>query len=117
MDRTQADSHSRPIGEGAPYRTILVGYESRLEAADALALGLRLAEQSGATLLVATVLPYGPSPALGGEAFQAWMLEDTKQLFDPVLSQLEGVDFSLHALGGDRRLENCTSLPTISRST
>jgi nucleotide-binding universal stress UspA family protein len=100
MGQTQADSHSRPIGEAAPYRSIVVGFDSRPEAADALALGRRLAEQSGATLIVGAVLPYGPSPALGHETFESWLSEDTKQLFDPILPQLEGVDFSLHALGG-----------------
>jgi nucleotide-binding universal stress UspA family protein len=88
------------MAEGAPYRSILVGFDSRPEAADAFALGRRLAEQTGATLLVAAVLPYGPSPALGRETFESWLSEDTAQLFDPIMPQLEGVDFSLQALGG-----------------
>jgi nucleotide-binding universal stress UspA family protein len=100
MGQSRAGAHTRPVDEGFPYRIILVGFDSRPEAADALALGRRLAEQSGATLLVATVLPYGPSPALERETFESWLPEDTKQVFDPILPHLEGLDFRLHALGG-----------------
>lgn len=81
-------------------RTVLVGFDSRPEAADALALGRALAELSGATLLLATVLPYGPTPALGRETFERWLAEDSKQLFDPVLPELEGLDSRVYALGG-----------------
>jgi nucleotide-binding universal stress UspA family protein len=50
-------------------------------------------------LLVAAVLPSGPSPALPRETFESRLSEDTEQLFDPIMPQLEGLDFSIHALG------------------
>jgi nucleotide-binding universal stress UspA family protein len=100
MDQPQADRATRPADGGVPYRSILVGFEGRPEAADALGLGRAIAEQTGATLVVATVLPYRPSPALGRETFDGWLSGDTTRLFDPIMPQLEGLDFSVHALGG-----------------
>jgi nucleotide-binding universal stress UspA family protein len=100
MGQPQADRRTPPIDGAVPYRSILVGFDASPEAADALALGRGIARQTGAALLVATVLPYGPSPALGRETFERWLSEDSKQLFDPILPNLEGLDFSIHALGG-----------------
>jgi len=88
------------MSRNGPYERILVGLDSRPEAADARALGRALAELSGATLLLATVLPYGPSPALGQDTFERWLAEDSKRLFDPVAAELEGLNFRIYGLAG-----------------
>ncbi len=71
------------------FRKIIVGYDSRPEGRDALALGRQLAELSDAKLLLASVFPHHERGA-GEEAFEQSLGEEGHRLFSPVLDQLNG---------------------------
>lgn len=88
------------MSRNGPYERILVGLDFRPPARDAAALGIALARLSGAELILATVLPYGPTPALGHESFERRLNEDADRLVAAVVPDLEGLNFRVYGLGG-----------------
>ena len=84
---------------GRPYKRILVGVDFRPPARDAAELAVALARLSSAELILATVLPYGPGPALGDD-FEHWVEEDVGRLETDVLPDLEGLNFRFYGLSG-----------------
>jgi nucleotide-binding universal stress UspA family protein len=73
-----------------PANTIVVGYDERPASGDALELARTLAEATGASLLLVTVLRYG-SNYMGAEPFEQAAERDARRLFGPVLERLSEV--------------------------
>lgn len=78
---------------------IIIGYDERPEARDAVALGRQLAEAMGAQPLLVTVVSYDPS-FMGREIFEHALAEDAAQIFAPALEQLADLDVETRAYGG-----------------
>jgi nucleotide-binding universal stress UspA family protein len=81
-------------------RKIVVGYDGRPEARDALALARRLARESAAELILAAVFPIKEEP-IGLEGYEAALKERSERLFETVQPGLEGIDVEMRALGSE----------------
>lgn len=111
------DGHGTEPGGFLMYRTIVVGFNDSDESRDALALGKLIAESTGGRLIVAGVVPYGPSERLAaGAARQA--IEEAEAEFAgkieqaardvgaeaeafPSSSPARGLHDAIEELGGD----------------
>lgn len=79
---------------------VMVGYDGRAEARDALALGRMLAKLTGGQLILAAVLPV-KEEAIGLEGYEAALREDSDRLFARVLPELSGLDVRTRVVGDD----------------
>jgi nucleotide-binding universal stress UspA family protein len=78
---------------------LLVGYDGSDGGRDALELTRVLAEAAGASVLVVTVLPYGPLP-IPYEILEEEELERAQPLFDDARERLPGIEVETRAFGG-----------------
>jgi nucleotide-binding universal stress UspA family protein len=78
---------------------IIIGYDERASARDALALGRELADVSGDRLLLISVFPYDAT-AMGAELFERFLAEDGERVFAPVRDEL-GDLIETRAVGKD----------------
>lgn len=78
---------------------LLVGYDGSDGAKDALELARVMAEATGASLLVAAVLPYGPLP-IPYEMLEEEEAERAAPLFEEAKKLLGGVEIETRAFGG-----------------
>jgi nucleotide-binding universal stress UspA family protein len=81
-------------------KTIVVGFDARQEAMDALALGRELAAADEAELHVAVVQPRGGAPFERAVAGARISEELDDQLFETAARALEGLDFTRASLDG-----------------
>ena len=79
--------------------TLLVGYDGSDGGKDALELTRVLAEATGASALVVTVLPYGPLP-IPYEILEEEEAERADPLFEEARGLLEGIEVETRAFGG-----------------
>ena len=79
---------------------IIVGYDGRDPALDAVVLGRELAELTGEPLSLAIGLPYDPL-LVGLEEYEQALDVDARRLVDLARPHLEGVSFETRAYGGD----------------
>jgi nucleotide-binding universal stress UspA family protein len=78
---------------------LLVGYDGSDGGRDALELARVLGEASGASVLVVTVLPYGPLP-IPYEVLEAEEAERARPLFEEARQRLGGLEVETRAFGG-----------------
>jgi nucleotide-binding universal stress UspA family protein len=78
---------------------LLVGYDGSDGGRDALELTRVLGEASGASVLVVTVLPYGPLP-IPYEILEEEEAERAQPLFDEARQRLGGLEVETRAFGG-----------------
>ena len=78
---------------------VLAGYDGSDGGRDALALTRILAEATEASVLVVTVLPYGPLP-IPYEILEEEEAERAQPLFDEAKEQLGGLEVETRAFGG-----------------
>jgi nucleotide-binding universal stress UspA family protein len=78
---------------------LLVGYDGSDGGKDALALTRVMAEATGASVLVVTVLPYGPLPT-PYEILEEEEGERAQPLFDEAKGLLGGIEIETRAFGG-----------------
>lgn len=78
---------------------ILVGYDGSDGGRDALELTRVVAETGGASVLLVTVLPYGPLP-IPYEILDEEEVERAGPLFEEARERLEGLDVETRAFGG-----------------
>jgi nucleotide-binding universal stress UspA family protein len=78
---------------------LLVGYDGSDGGRDALELTRVLAEATGASVLLVTVLPYGPLP-VRYEILDEEEAEQAGRLFEHAKQQLGGVEVETRAIGG-----------------
>ena len=78
---------------------ILVGFDGSEGGRDALELARVMAEATGAGLLVATVLPYGPLP-IPYELLEEEEAERARPLLDEARRRLDGLEVETRAFGG-----------------
>jgi nucleotide-binding universal stress UspA family protein len=78
---------------------VLVGFDGSDGGRDALELTRVLAEATGAGVLVATVLPYGPLP-IPYEILEGEEAERARPLFDEARKRLDGLEVETRAFGG-----------------
>ncbi len=79
---------------------VIVGYDGRAPALDAMVLGRTLATLTGAPLSIAIALPYDPMIA-ELDSYDEVVHKDAVTLLDRARPLLDGVEFELHAWGGD----------------
>src|SRR5919109_1975843 len=97
------------------YERIIVGYDGRQEARDALLLSRWLAELTSARLILAVVLPVKEEP-IGREGYEAALREDGERVFANALPKLEGLEVETHALGDLRPAEALVGLAKRERA-
>jgi nucleotide-binding universal stress UspA family protein len=78
---------------------LLVGYDGSEGGRDALELARILGEASGASVLVVTVLPYGPLP-IPYKILEAKEAERAQPLFEEARRRLGGLEVETRAFGG-----------------
>jgi nucleotide-binding universal stress UspA family protein len=78
---------------------LLVGYDGTDGGRDALELARVVGEASGASVLVLTVLPYGPLP-VPYEILDEEEAERARPLFDQARQRLSGLEVETRAFGG-----------------
>lgn len=78
---------------------LLVGYDGSDGGRDALELTRVLAEATGASVLVVTVLPYGPLP-INYEILDEEEAERARPLFEEARERLGGIEIETRAFGG-----------------
>lgn len=78
---------------------LLAGYDGSDGGRDALELTRVLAEATGASVLLATVLPYGPLP-IPYELLDEEEAEQAQPLFDEAKERLGGLEVETRAFGG-----------------
>ncbi|HWN72201.1 MAG TPA: universal stress protein, partial [Solirubrobacterales bacterium] len=78
---------------------LLVGYDGSEGGRDALALARVLGEATGASVLVVTVLPYGPLP-IPYEILEEEEAERAKPLFEEAKQRLGDLEVETRAFGG-----------------
>ncbi len=86
------------------FQKVIVGYDGRREARDALSLGRCLAELEGARLVLAAALPVRSEP-IGREGHEAALRQDGERIFAPVLPELEHLEVETRTLGHARPAE------------
>lgn len=79
---------------------VIVGYDGRDPALDAVVLGRLLAEVGGVPLSLAIALPYDPL-LVGLEEYESGLEQDSKRLLERAQPYLEGVEFETRAYGGE----------------
>ncbi|HEY7150697.1 MAG TPA: universal stress protein [Solirubrobacterales bacterium] len=88
---------------------VMVGYDGRTEARDALALGRMLARLAGGRLILAAVLPV-KKESIGLEGYEAALEEDSDRLFAAVLPSLSELDVETCVTGNDPPAEALRTL-------
>lgn len=78
---------------------LLIGFDGSDGGRDALALGRALAETTGAGVLVATVIPYGPLP-VDFTALESDTAAEAAPLLEEARERLQGLDVETRAFGG-----------------